>query len=144
LVTGDEMSISRLEGRQRLGPGWVSHILQELAVALWADPNTRRLVKKAAETYAQRRRALLDALAFYGIAGYGRSGFNVWVPVPEEFAVVQSMLAAGWAVSAGERYRIKSPPAVRISIGALMRGEAERIASDLARGLEPRGRAHYA
>jgi hypothetical protein len=33
---------------------------------------------------------------------------------------------------------------VRISIGALMRGEAERIASDLARGLEPRGRAHYA
>jgi len=61
LVTGDEMSISRLEGRQRLGPGWVSHLLQELAIALWADPNTQRLVNKAAETYAQRRRALLDA-----------------------------------------------------------------------------------
>lgn len=144
LVTGDEMSISRLEGRQRLGPGWVSHLLQELAVALWADPNTQRLVNKAAETYAQRRRALLDALAVYGIAGSGRSGFNVWVPVPEEFAVVQSMLAAGWGVSAGERYRTKSPPVVRLSIGALMQGEAERIAADLARGLEPQGRAHYA
>ena len=144
LVTGDEMSIARLEGRQRLGPGWVSHLLQQLAVALWRDPHTRRLVKKAEESYAHRRKVLLDALAHRGIAGQGRTGFNVWVPVPEEFAVVQSMLAAGWALSAGERYRIKSQPAVRISIGMLMPGEAERIAADLARSLAAQSRAHYA
>jgi DNA-binding transcriptional MocR family regulator len=144
LVIGDEMSISRLEGRQRLGPGWVSHLLQELAVALCSDPDAQRLVKKAEESYADRRMALLNALVDRRIAAHGRSGFNVWVPVPEEFAVVQSMFAAGWAVSAGERYRIKSPPAVRISIGTLMPGEAERIAEDLARALAPHSRAHYA
>jgi DNA-binding transcriptional MocR family regulator len=144
LVTGDEMSIARLEGRQRLGPGWVSHLLQQLAVALWCDPNAQQLVKKAEQSYTHRRRELLGALAEHGIAGQGRSGFNVWVPVPEEFAVVQSMLASGWAVSAGERYRLKSPPAVRISIGSLRAGDAEQIATDLAHSLAPRGRAHYA
>jgi DNA-binding transcriptional MocR family regulator len=144
LVTGDEMSIARLEGRQRLGAGWVSHLLQGLAAQLWSDPSTARLVKQACESYANRRRALLDALAGRGIPAYGRSGLNVWVPVPEEFAIIQSMLAAGWALSAGERYRIKSPPAVRISIAMLRPGEAERIATDLADALAPHGRAHYA
>lgn len=144
LVTGDEMSIARLEGRQRLGPGWVSHLLQELVVALWSDPNTGNLVRKAEESYASRRGALLDALTKRKIAAYGRSGLNIWVPVPEEFAVVQSMLAAGWAVSAGERYRITSPPAVRISIGTLEPDEAERVAADLAHSLAPHARAHYA
>lgn len=144
LVTGDEMSIARLEGRQRLGAGWVSHLLQQLAVALLIDPHTQRAVNKAEQTYAHRRRDLLKALAAKGIGGQGRSGFNIWVPVPEEFAVVQSMLAAGWAVSAGERYRIKSPPAVRISIGNLLPGEAKRIAADLANSLAPQSRAHYA
>ncbi|MBV8772281.1 MAG: aminotransferase class I/II-fold pyridoxal phosphate-dependent enzyme [Deltaproteobacteria bacterium] len=144
LVTGDEMSIARVEGRQRLGPGWVSHLLQELVVTLWSDPNTGRLVRKAEERYASRRRALVDALTKRKIAAYGRSGLNIWVPVPEEFAVVQSMLAAGWALSAGERYRITSPPAVRISIGTLEPGEAERVAADLAHSLAPHARAHYA
>ena len=144
LVTGDEMSIARLEGRQRLGPGWVSHLLQELALALWSDPSMPHLVRKAEQSYASRRRALLDALSKRKIAAYGRSGFNIWVPVPEEFAVMQSMLAAGWAVSAGERYRIISPPAVRISIGSLAPGEAEQVAADLERSLDPQVRAHYA
>jgi DNA-binding transcriptional MocR family regulator len=144
LVTGDELSIARLEGRQRLGAGWVSHLLQQLAVALLTDPNTRTAVHRAEQSYAHRRRDLLNALAEKGIAGQGRSGFNVWIPVPEEFAVVQSMLAAGWAVSAGERYRIKSPPAVRISIGSLKPGEAEEIAAALAYSLAPQSRAHYA
>jgi DNA-binding transcriptional MocR family regulator len=144
LVTGDEMSIVRLEGRQRLGAGWVSHLLQQLAVALLTDSNTRRLVNQAEQRYAHRRRDLLDAMAEREIAAQGRSGFNIWIPVPEEFAVVQSMLAAGWAISAGERYRIKSPSAVRISIGNLMQGEAQRIAAALAHSLAPHSRAHYA
>jgi len=47
-------------------------------------------------------------------------------------------------VSAGERYRIKSPPAVRISIGTLMPGECEKIAADLSASLASRLPAHYA
>jgi DNA-binding transcriptional MocR family regulator len=144
VVTGDELSIARLEGRQRLGPGWVSHLLQELAVGLLRDPGTAQLVRKAEESYTRRRREMRDALGRHGIVAVGRSGFNVWIPVPEEFAVVQSMLVAGWAISAGERYRIKSPPAVRLSIGTLIAGEVEQIALDMARSLDPHSRAHYA
>ena len=38
LVAGDEVTIARLEGRQALGTGWVSYLLQETVAELWQDP----------------------------------------------------------------------------------------------------------
>ena len=38
VVAGDEASIARVEGRMRLGAGWVSTVLQRLVVELWRDP----------------------------------------------------------------------------------------------------------
>jgi DNA-binding transcriptional MocR family regulator len=143
-VTGDSLTISRMEGRQRLGPGWVSHLLQELVVAIMRAPETPALIEKAASTYAARRKYLIDPLARRGIAARGRSGFNVWIPVPSEAAVVQAVLEAGWAIGAGERYRLKSPPAVRVSVATLRADEAERLADDLARSLAPQRRDHSA
>ena len=144
LVTGDAMTIGRLEGRQRLGPGSISHVLQEAAATILADPATPALVARAAVIYAERRAALIDALARHGIAAHARSGLNVWVPVPEELSVTQSMLDAGWAISAGARYRLRSGPAIRISIATLRPAEAERLAADLARSLATDRRGHYA
>jgi hypothetical protein len=37
---------------------------------------------------------------------------NVWVPVREEVSVVIGLATQGWAVRAGELYRLSSPPAV--------------------------------
>jgi hypothetical protein len=54
------------------------------------------------------------------------------------------MLEAGWAIGAGERYRIKSPPAVRISVASLQPDEAQRLAADLARSIAPQRRSHSA
>ncbi|HXZ88069.1 MAG TPA: aminotransferase class I/II-fold pyridoxal phosphate-dependent enzyme [Candidatus Binataceae bacterium] len=143
-VAGDPLTIARLEGRQRLGPGWVSHILQQTVIAILRAPETTSLIEEATATYATRRQALIGALARHGIAARGRSGLNVWIPVPAESAVVQSMLESGWAISAGDRYRLKSPPAVRVSIATLRPAEAERLASDLASTLSPHHRTHYA
>jgi DNA-binding transcriptional MocR family regulator len=135
LLAGDETTVSRVEGRQLLGTGWVSHVLQRLGAALLAH---RQPLERAARIYGERRGALLDALAARGIEAHGRSGLNVWVPVPDEAAVVRGLLDAGWAVAAGERFRIASAPAVRITIATLRPEEAEVLAANVEAALAPR------
>ena len=125
------MTISRVEGRQQLGVGWVSHVLQRLVVALWEDGHVQRLMADAAAAYTARRRALVDALAEHDLRASGSSGLNVWVPVPDEQAALRRLLDAGWAASAGERFRLRSEPAIRLSIGRLPVAEAPAVAAAL-------------
>ncbi len=137
VLAGDAATVARVEGRQLLGIRWVSHVLQRLVVALWTERGMASHLRGAERTYALRREALLAALREHDIAAGGRSGLNVWVPVPEEASVVSYLLDRGWAVVAGERYRIESPPAIRITTATLEPSEAQRLAADLARALEP-------
>jgi DNA-binding transcriptional MocR family regulator len=127
-VAGDPLTISRLEGRQLLGPGWVSHLLQQTAALLWASAETKKLLPRAERTYAERRAALVDALAGHGIPATGRSGLGVWVPLAEETAVTQALLELGWAVSPGERYRFGTPPGIRVTTTTLEPAEAAKLA----------------
>jgi DNA-binding transcriptional MocR family regulator len=143
-VAGDAETIARVEGRLALGPGWVSHVLQQLVVELLRSKRIRTLLERAERAYRDRRHALLDALAEYGIVATGRSGFNVWVPVPEETAVVGALLHAGWAVAPGARYRLQSPPAIRVTCASLAEADAPRFAADLARALKPARRSRAA
>jgi len=129
LLAGDRETVARVEGRQRIGFRWVSHLLQRVVVALESDAASRRRVARAARHYAARRTALVRALAARGIAARGRSGLNVWIPVPEESAAVQSLLGAGYAVAAGERFRIASPPAIRITVSTLASPEGRSAGS---------------
>jgi DNA-binding transcriptional MocR family regulator len=134
-----------MEGRQSLGAGWVSGIIQQLVVNMWSDPSVDQLLSRAAHTYTTRRTALMDALAERGIPAHGRSGLNVWIPVPEEAAVVSGLLEHGWAVAAGERWRLetiparrgnsrtmRTPPAIRVTAATLAAQDARRFADDLA------------
>jgi DNA-binding transcriptional MocR family regulator len=132
LLAGDDLTIGRLEGRQLLGPGWVSHVLQRTAAQLLGSAATRTLLARAERTYAERRAALVDALADHGIEARGRSGLGVWVPVTEEAATAQLLLERGWAVSAGERYRFRSPPGLRITTTALEPADARQLAAAFA------------
>jgi DNA-binding transcriptional MocR family regulator len=139
VLASDAATHARVEGRQTLGIRWVSHVLQRLVVTLWSDPATTKVLARAAKTYSQRRQALMAALAKRGIEAHGASGFNVWIPVAEESAVVQTLLSRGWAVKAGERYRIASPPAIRVTTAALE--DAGDFADALAQALAPTRRA---
>jgi DNA-binding transcriptional MocR family regulator len=132
VLAGDATTVARVEGRQALGAGWVSHILQGMVAALWSAAATDRRLRDAAAAYTRRRRALIQALARHGLAAHGRSGLNVWVPVREEAATVGAMAAAGWAVRAGEPYRIQSPAAVRVTVSALREEDAPKVAAALA------------
>ena len=139
IVAGDDLTVARLQGRHSLGPRWVSHILQKLTLSLWSDPSSGRRLARSADVYTQRRLAAIDALATHGLSATARSGFNLWIPVREETAVVQALADRGWAVAAGERFRIGTAPAIRVTISALSAEAAPRFASDLADSIRRSG-----
>jgi DNA-binding transcriptional MocR family regulator len=144
VIAGDALTVARVQGRQSLGPRWVSHILQDLVAMMWADTATPAILHSAAATYAHRRRALIEALAHHGIEARGRSGLNVWVPVAEEAGVVNAMAAKGWAIRAGECYRIKSAPGIRVTVSTVPPEDARKFAADLAESIRPRAHAQSA
>jgi len=135
-MAGDPLTIGRIEGRQLVGAGWVSHLLQQTAAELWAAPGTKKRLARAERTYAERRSALVEALASHGIDARRGSGLGVWVPVAEEVPVVQHLLERGWAVSAGERYRFRTSPGIRITTATLETAEAEALATAIAESLQ--------
>ena len=137
LMAGDELTVNRIRARQALGARWVSHILQQLTLALWSDPSRGRQLARAGELYTLRRLAAVAALRERGIDVYASSGFNLWIPVRDEVNVVQGMARRGWAVAAGERFRIRSGPGIRVTISTLQPAEAVRFAGDLASALHP-------
>ena len=135
-LAGDETTVARVEGRQWLGPRWVSHILQATVANLLRDPGFETTADTARHTYAARRTALVDALEQHGIHAHGRSGLNVWVSVAEEEPALTAVRDAGWRVLAGERCRVAAPPAIRVTTATL----AERDAAELARVIATAGR----
>jgi len=144
ILTGDPATVSRVQGRQMIGAGWVSGILQKIVAALWRDPEVRSSLRGTAKIYGSRRRALIDALAGRGIEARGRSGLNVWVPVPDESRVVGALYDRGFAVTGGERFRIESPPAVRVTTTTLRRKEIEPLADAFAQCLASAARTRSA
>jgi DNA-binding transcriptional MocR family regulator len=131
VLAGDAVTVARVEGRQALGAGWVSYLLQETVAELWQDQRTSDLLARAAAAYASRREGLISELADRGIQAAGRSGLAVWIPVTDELGTTSALLDRGWAVAPGERYRITSPPAIRVGTSTLTRPEAGLLAADL-------------
>jgi DNA-binding transcriptional MocR family regulator len=130
VLTGDAVTVDRVMGRQRLGPGWVSRLLQRAVVHLWTSGAVDPFL--VAHAYGERRDALLRALAERGIEAHGRSGMNVWVPVPDETGAVARLLHAGWAVAPGARFRTSAPPAVRLTVSSLAMDDIEPVADAVA------------
>ncbi|MCC5474075.1 aminotransferase class I/II-fold pyridoxal phosphate-dependent enzyme [Streptomyces barringtoniae] len=135
VVAGDPVTVDRVRGRQRLGPGWVSLLLQRAVVRLWTEGAVDRVA--VAKAYGARRDALVDALAERGVVAHGRSGMNVWVPVPDETGAVARLLQAGWGVAPGARFRLSSGPAIRITISTLTERDIDSVADAVAAAVRP-------
>jgi len=141
VLTGDTTTVDRVSGRHRLGPGWVSRLIQRAVVRLWADDALDP--RAVAAAYRTRRDLLIDALAQRGVEAHGRTGLNVWIPVPDETTVVAALLHAGWAVAPGARFRMSAPPGIRITVATLAREEVDRLADAIARALGPSPTRNY-
>ncbi|WP_067967871.1 aminotransferase class I/II-fold pyridoxal phosphate-dependent enzyme [Nocardiopsis trehalosi] len=127
VLAGDPVTVDRVRAQLQAGQGWVSRVLQEAFVELWrggaVDPAA------VGRVYAERREALIGRLAENGVAAYGRSGVNVWVPLEDEAAAVGALLARGWAVAPGRRFRIDADPGIRVTVSALDPGDMPALAA---------------
>ncbi|NJP31688.1 aminotransferase class I/II-fold pyridoxal phosphate-dependent enzyme [Micromonospora thermarum] len=137
VLAGDEATVARVAGRLRAGAGWVSTVLQRLVVDLWSEPSVAVLVNRAGRSYERRRAGLLAELAARGVTARGRTGINVWVPVPDETSVVTALRDAGWAVAPGVLYRIGAEPAVRLTVSTLDEADLPPLADVVAHALRP-------
>ncbi|MFB6815908.1 aminotransferase class I/II-fold pyridoxal phosphate-dependent enzyme [Streptomyces sp. NPDC056347] len=135
LLTGDPVTLDRVAGRQRLGPGWVSRLLQRTVVHLWrsgaVDP------AEVARAYAIRRDGLVHALVERGVPAHGRSGMNVWVPVADETGVVARLMHSGWAVAPGARFRMTAAQGVRLTVSPLTEADIGPLADAVAAAVGP-------
>jgi DNA-binding transcriptional MocR family regulator len=140
VLAGDRRTVERAHGRLRLGPGWVSHLLQDLAVGLWSDDAAARRVLEAEKQYTGNRTRLCAALAERGVGAHGRSGLNVWIPVPDETIAITRLLNMGWAAAPGTRFRIRTPPGVRVTVADLSAHEIDPLADAIAEAVRATGR----
>ncbi|WP_435100446.1 aminotransferase class I/II-fold pyridoxal phosphate-dependent enzyme [Arhodomonas sp. AD133] len=140
-VTGDARTVTRMHRQFRLGPRWVSRVIQQLVLALLRDGATEDCVARARQAYRERRQRLVEALRARGISVADGSGINLWIPVADEGSVVQGMAARGYSIQAGQPFRLKSPDAVRVSIGNIHIDAVDAVAGALAqcvaRGVSP-------
>ncbi|WAJ47378.1 aminotransferase class I/II-fold pyridoxal phosphate-dependent enzyme [Mycobacterium sp. Aquia_216] len=141
VLAGDRRTVERVHGRLRLGPGWVSHLLQDLAVSLWSDEAAARLIHRAEQRYTRNRTRLRAALADRGVTAYGHSGLNVWIPVPDETVAITRLINAGWAAAPGTRFRVGTPAGIRVTIADMTEAEVDPLAGSIADAVRTAGRS---
>lgn len=135
VLTGDALTVDRVTGRQWLGPGWVSRLLQRTVVHLWTSGAVDATA--IARSYGERRDALIGALEARGVPAYGRSGMNVWVPVSDETGAVARLLQSGWAVAPGATFRMDSPQGLRLTVSPLAAADIASLADAVAAAAGP-------
>jgi DNA-binding transcriptional MocR family regulator len=119
--------IDAVAHQRRLGPAWTSRLIQCLVLHLLTDPAARRAVARAEATYAERRRAVADALAARGVRASGAAGLNLWVEVDDERTALVNLAAQGIGAAPGSPFRI-DPGAtdhIRLTVGGVADGVAE-------------------
>ena len=136
---GDPATIEAVRGRQGVGPGWVSHLLQRIAGAVISEHHGTFV--RATDPYHERREGLLTALAAQGLTINAPSGLNVWVPVPDPASAVAACLEAGYAVRSGDAFVLDDSRAVRVTTSRMTPSQASDVARVLA-GSTATGRRH--
>lgn len=133
-IGGAARLIAPIERRRQLGQGWSSRLLQRLLLEFLTSARSRRQVADARRTYEIRRQGMVDALAHGGLQVPGDDGINIWVPVLDEVAALQSLAAAGIGAAPGSPFRIGTghAPRIRVTVGLLADDELDVTTALLA------------
>lgn len=136
---GDPETIDAVKGRQGVGPGWVSHLLQRIAGLVISEHHETFF--RATEIYGRRRDGFVARLDERGLPARAPSGLNVWVSVPDPASAVAACLEAGYAIRSGEPFVLDDTRAVRITTSRMTPERAEGVSRILARAARV-GRIH--
>lgn len=144
-IAGASASLhGEMQRQQRVGPRWVSLLLQRLTAHLWNRMLQAGRLTEVGAAYRSRRQSLVEALELMGVSlSSSGEGLHLWLPAIDETSTVQALASAGWAVQAGSPFRLQSGPAVRVSVGNLREADIARLAADIASALQaPRRRVY--
>ncbi|MCW2538288.1 MAG: GntR family transcriptional regulator [Frankiales bacterium] len=132
-LSGPRPLIDAITERRHLGQGWTSRLLQSLLVDLLTNPVAIREVENARRVYAERRTAMVAALAAHGVPIAGSDGLNIWLPVRDESAALVRLASRGIGVAAGSPFMVLpgGQAHLRVTVG-LVADQHEHIAAELA------------
>jgi DNA-binding transcriptional MocR family regulator len=132
-LAGPAPVVTAINDRRLLGPGWSSRLLQAVLVDLLTDAGAIAQVARAREVYAERRTALLTALAAQGADATAADGINLWLTVADQQMAMLALAAHGIAVAPGAPFEVTGLGAdhVRVTVG-LVRDDFGSLAEILA------------
>ncbi|ATA22150.1 GntR family transcriptional regulator [Gibbsiella quercinecans] len=135
LACGKPAVLQAMRADQSIRERWVSHILQQATATLWAGAG--EVLAQARQVYRQRRQLLVEKLQqLAGISLPPGEGLYLWLPVSSETAACQLMAQRGWLVQSGEPFRLKSGPALRISLANVAEEQLTTLAQDLCAAMQ--------
>lgn len=140
-VLADRATATAMADRQGATSRWASRWLQAAAATALLAPDMPARLAVAGAAYAERRLALIRALADRGIAAMGAEGINVWIPLGHDDAVAAALARQGWSVLSGAPFRIAGAGGIRVTISDLAPADAQAFAADLGDLLENKPRA---
>lgn len=132
-VSGPAELIEAMTERRYLGQGWTSRLLQAVLLDLLTSPRAVQQVDRARLAYAERREAIVKALASYGIEIAAGDGLNLWLPVNDEAAALVQLASRGIGAAAGSPFAVipGGQPHLRVTVG-LVGTDHDRLGAELA------------
>jgi DNA-binding transcriptional MocR family regulator len=131
VVAGDDLTMARLGGRQRLTGGRVPRVVQSLAGEILRSTEGQRTIALATRTYGARRITFLAELRRRGIEATAPSGLCVWFPLVDEASATEELAGRGFAVAPTRARGWSTRPGLRVAVGRMSSSVAARLADDL-------------
>ncbi|CAI0712671.1 aminotransferase class I/II-fold pyridoxal phosphate-dependent enzyme [Serratia ficaria] len=136
LACGNPQLLQAMRADRYISERWVSHILQQIAARLWEQAQRDGGLLRARQAYQARREALTQRLNVLSpLSVPVGEGLHLWLPVRSETAAAQLMAQRGWLVQGGEPFRLKSGPAIRVSLANVGLERLAQLAQDLTDAL---------
>lgn len=142
-VGGRAEVVDQVTRRRLLGPAWSSRLLQTVLHHLLTDESAASSVAHAREVYAQRRRALTEALQARDVRVLGADGINMWVEVYDEKSALVALAVDRITVAPGSPFLAAPLPSdhLRLTCATVADG-FDALADRIAPATRPQHRQH--